>query len=150
MAQKTFSNQSKLPRLPIPSLEETLARYLRSLEPLCSPSDLSRTSSYIADFLKPNGLGRFLQQRLIDLDRTSPHNWLNDSLWMKKAYHEWRESVAVNSNWYLLFADDPSTPRECFEINDGKRQKGAFGEWQVKRAAHLILQILKYKELIDR
>jgi len=108
MSQKTFENQPKLGRLPIPTLEETLARYLHSIEPLCTPSDLSRTSSYVADFLKPYGLGRTLQQRLIDLDRSAPHNWLDDSLWMKKAY----QSVVVNSNWYLMFNDDPNAYRQ--------------------------------------
>ena len=146
MSQKTFENQPKLGRLPIPTLEETLARYLHSIEPLCTPSDLSRTSSYVADFLKPYGLGRTLQQRLIDLDRSAPHNWLDDSLWMKKAYHEWRESVVVNSNWYLMFVNDPNTPKECLGIIE----KGTFGDWQVKRAAHLIVQILDYLPFLAR
>jgi carnitine O-acetyltransferase len=32
--QKTFANQDKLPRLPIPDLDKSLDRYVRSLIPL--------------------------------------------------------------------------------------------------------------------
>jgi carnitine O-acetyltransferase len=34
-----------------------------------------------------------------DLDQISPHNWLDDSIWLKKAYHEWRVPLLINSNW---------------------------------------------------
>src|SRR3954454_21506644 len=76
---KTFSNQHKLPRLPIPSLEESTRKYLNSLRPLLSSENLAQTERHVKDFIKPGGLGQILQQRLIDVDRISPHNWLNDT-----------------------------------------------------------------------
>src|ERR1043165_3756991 len=148
MSVKTFSNQHKLPKLPIPSLEESTTRYLNSLRPLLSSEKLANTERHVKDFIKPGGLGQILQQRLIDIDRISPHNWLDDTWWMKKAYHEWRVPLVVNSNWYIAFIDDPNTPEE-YLLNDGIRPKGQFSEWQIKRAAHIIGRMLDFKELVD-
>ncbi|KAF0377754.1 acyltransferase ChoActase/COT/CPT [Gigaspora margarita] len=146
---KTFSNQSRLPKLPVPTLEETTTKYLHSLRPLLSDEDFARNEAHIKDFLKPNGLGRILQQRLIDIDRISPNNWLDDTWWIKKAYQEWRVSVVVNSNWFFLFKDDPNTPREYFSTDNDVKPQGHFSEFQVKRAAQLINKLLEYKDLID-
>ena len=46
----------------------------------------------------------------VDLDHVSPHNWLNDTLWLGLAYHTWRAPLLVNSNWWLCFAADPKDP----------------------------------------
>ncbi|PKY40473.1 acyltransferase ChoActase/COT/CPT [Rhizophagus irregularis] len=146
---KTFSNQHRLPRLPIPSLEESTTRYLNSLRPLLSSEELARIKQHVKDFIRPGGIGQILQQRLIDVDRISPYNWLDDAWWMKKAYHEWRVPLVVNSNWYIAFIDDPNTPKEYLTHNNGVRPKGQFSEWQIKRAAHIIGRMLDFKELID-
>ncbi|WRT69787.1 uncharacterized protein IL334_006778 [Kwoniella shivajii] len=115
---KTFSNQSKLPRLPVPDLEKSLEGYLKSLGPILEqsydPSNLSneveKRKLFAKDFAAPGGLGTVLQERLKDLDHVSPNNWLNDTLWLSLAYHTWRAPLLVNSNWWLLFAPDPSDP----------------------------------------
>ncbi|RIA95026.1 acyltransferase ChoActase/COT/CPT [Glomus cerebriforme] len=146
---KTFSNQHQLPRLPIPSLEESTTKYLNSLRPLLSSKELARIEQHVRDFIKPEGLGQILQQRLMDVDRISPHNWLDDTWWIKKAYHEWRVPLIVNSNWHISFIDDPNTPKEYFANNNGVRPKGQFSEWQIKRAAHIIGRMLDFKKLID-
>ncbi|CAG8534714.1 7753_t:CDS:2, partial [Funneliformis caledonium] len=146
---KTFSNQYKLPRLPIPSLEESTTKYLNSLKPLLSSEEFEYTKQHVKDFIKPGGLGQKLHQRLIDIDRISPYNWLDDTWWIKKAYLEWRAPVIINSNWYLLLIDDPNTPEEYFTNNNEICLKGQFSKWQIKRAAHLIEKMLEYKNLID-
>ncbi len=43
-----------------------------------------------------------------DVDATTPNNWLDDRYWLQKAYHEWRVPLLINSNWWLLFTNDPS------------------------------------------
>ncbi|CAG8568154.1 1596_t:CDS:2 [Ambispora leptoticha] len=148
---KTFDNQNSLPKLPVPKLEESTSRYLRTLLPLLSAQDVARNEAYVKDFLKPDGLGNVLQQRLFDVDRSSPHNWLDDTFWTQKAYQEWRVPLIVNSNWYLLFIDDKNTPKEYLsrDNHDGARPRGEFSEFQVKRAAHLIWKLLEFKELLD-
>lgn len=50
---------------------------------------------------------------MVDLDRTSPSNWLNDAnLWMRTAYHQIRAPLPIHSNWWLLLQDDPNVPLE--------------------------------------
>ncbi|ODN84949.1 hypothetical protein L202_00794 [Cryptococcus amylolentus CBS 6039] len=113
---KTLANQHKLPRLPVPGLQESLDGYLTSLLPLLEdkygkaalPNELEKRKLYIKDFASKDGLGRALQERLKDLDHVSPNNWLNDTLWLALAYHTWRAPLPVNSNWWLCFAPDPT------------------------------------------
>ncbi|OWZ78816.1 carnitine acetyltransferase [Cryptococcus neoformans Bt85] len=115
---KTFENQSKLPRLPVPDLEASLEGYLKSLEPLLEEkydkaslsNEVEKRQLYVKDFASTGGLGRVLQERLKDLDHVSPNNWLNDTLWLALAYHTWRAPLLVNSNWWLCFAEDPLSP----------------------------------------
>lgn len=79
----TFSLQHKLPRLPVPSLEESCALYLKSLLPLQTPEEHARTKKLVVDFVSGE-LGKSLQQRLVDIDRVSPNNWLEDNFWLRK------------------------------------------------------------------
>lgn len=79
----TFALQHKLPRLPVPSLRETCALYLHSVKPLQTPEEHAKTAKLVADFLASD-LAASLQQRLIDIDRASPYNWLEDNFWLKK------------------------------------------------------------------
>lgn len=52
---KTFASQSKLPKLPIPSLEETCKRYLKSLEALQDEKEHEMTKEAVDDFLQNDG-----------------------------------------------------------------------------------------------
>lgn len=79
----TFSLQNTLPRLPVPSLQESCALYLKSIIPLQTPPEHANTKSIVADFLASD-LSKSLQQRLIDIDHASPTNWLEDNYWLKK------------------------------------------------------------------
>lgn len=79
----TFSLQHTLPRLPVPSLEESCALYLKSLIPLQTKEEHEKTKAIVADFLAGD-VSKSLQQRLIDIDRSSPTNWLEDNFWLKK------------------------------------------------------------------
>ena len=72
---KTFDNQFKLPRLPIPTLQHTASLYLKSLQPLVKSGniDSAEYESYVKivqDFISPNGLGSILQSRLLAHDQT--------------------------------------------------------------------------------
>ena len=66
---KTFANQSKMPRLPIPPLEQTTRKYLKTLEPLLSVEDLAKSRKFVEDFTKPGGLGETLQGRLVAYEK---------------------------------------------------------------------------------
>ena len=86
MTPKTYSLQHTLPRLPVPSLKESCAIYLHSLKPLLGSEEFAQTEKNVSDFLKSD-LSRSLQQRLIDIDKTSPNNWLEDNFWLRKGIY---------------------------------------------------------------
>ena len=46
-----YQYQSSLPSLPIPTLEQTCVKYLRSVRPLLTDEEFSRTSSNVTNFL---------------------------------------------------------------------------------------------------
>jgi carnitine O-acetyltransferase len=143
----TFAYQSMLPKLPIPTLEQTAATYLKTLEPLAPQEQLVRTRHHIDDFIKPGGLGQVLQQRLLDYAQREPYNWL-DKLWLRKAYHEWREPLIVHSNWYILLRDDPLVLPQL-AIDEGVRPLGAFSEIQIRRAARFINGMLDARDALE-
>lgn len=74
---RTLQHQKSLPRLPIPTLAASFARYTKSLRPLLLQQALEegkgvevveegvrRREDWAEDFMKPGGLGRTLQERL--------------------------------------------------------------------------------------
>jgi len=58
----TFAAQDRLPKLPIPDLENTLSRYVAALKPLQSPREHAETQQAVAEFIKHEGPE--LQERL--------------------------------------------------------------------------------------
>ena len=59
-----LANQSKLPRLPLPSLESTLERYLRAARPLVADEQFAATERLVAAALAPDSDVRALHDRL--------------------------------------------------------------------------------------
>lgn len=116
----TFHHQKLLPRLPIPPLEQTVAKYLKSLEPIfaqqqelgklppgaTAASELAKRKAWAEDFLSDQSIAHTLQLRLHDVDVSTPNNWLDDRYWLQKAYHEWRVPLLVHSNWWFMFTPD--------------------------------------------
>nr|XP_018260190.1 carnitine acetyltransferase [Kwoniella dejecticola CBS 10117]OBR82348.1 carnitine acetyltransferase [Kwoniella dejecticola CBS 10117] len=164
---KTFSNQSKLPRLPVPDLEKSLEGYLKSLEPILEQTyegsalanEVEKRKLFAKDFVAPGGLGRVLQERLKDLDHVSPNNWLNDTLWLGLAYHTWRAPLLVNSNWWLLFAPDSSdpsppisssTPPVVPEPNPKQAAKEWITDWQIRKAAWIARRFAEFRTKLLR
>ncbi|OCF34330.1 carnitine acetyltransferase [Kwoniella heveanensis BCC8398] len=153
---KTFSNQDKLPRLPVPDLETTLEGYLRSLGPLLEQTygasalanEAEKRKLFAKDFAAPGGLGKILQERLKDLDHVSPNNWLNDTLWLGLAYHTWRAPLLVNSNWWLLFAPDPQDPAPPMYSSSSTSEW--INDWQIRRAAWMARRFAEFRTKLLR
>lgn len=126
---KTFTLQRTLPRLPIPALEETLARYLQSLEPILlqaeemgqlpedtsADQELEKRRQWASEALREGTLLRRLQQCLYAIDQTSENNWLDDRFWIQKAYLERRDPLILNSNCWSMLHPDPDTPAARLE-----------------------------------
>ncbi|KAG1052324.1 hypothetical protein G6F43_005523 [Rhizopus delemar] len=138
----TFSNQASLPRLPIPDLQQTSARYKRTLLPLLSTSDYQAYADKIDRFFRPNGLAETLQARLVQLDRQEAEqgvNWL-DRLWLQKAYLEYRAPTLINVNWWNQLRD--------FELGPGAPD-GQVTEVQLKRSAGMIAGLMDYSNRLN-
>ncbi|BGP54530.1 hypothetical protein JCM8202v2_002115 [Rhodotorula sphaerocarpa] len=157
---RTLSRQKDLPRLPIQPLAFVLDKYIKTLRPfLLDQADregkdakwvdqeLDRRREWARDFDAQSGLGRILQERLKDIDRITPDNWLDDHFWIKVAYHSWRVSLVVNSNWWLLCKEDESIPSE---VRTHGAPSGEFTEWQIRRAAILTKRLVDFKLRLDR
>ncbi|WFC99747.1 carnitine O-acetyltransferase [Malassezia yamatoensis] len=163
--------QSKLPRLPVPPLTQSLDRYLRSLEPLLkqkeemgelpegatAASELDKRRKWADELL--NGLGPTLNQRLIDVDHSTNDNWFDDRFWLQKAYHEWRAPLLINSNWWLMFRADDNTPKEIADYLGDQpgytsqavtAQPWTYAEYGIRRATWLTYRLALYKLALDK
>lgn len=54
---KLFEAQDELPNLPVPELQQALAMYVSSVEPLTSKEEFENTKALVEDFGKPGGVG---------------------------------------------------------------------------------------------
>ncbi len=98
--------QESLPRLPVPTLEETAARYVKSLHPLQSPAEHAASKKAVEEFVSPGGLGQRLQERLI-ARREDPgtRNWLYE-WWNEAAYLAYRDPVVPYVSYFYSHRDD--------------------------------------------
>jgi len=125
---RTFDNEDTLPRIPLPTLDDSGRRLLEWCAPLLTPEELAETEREVAAFLRPDGPGRKLQAALEEYDATEGvHSWL-DTFWPYR-YLGRRDRIALNANFFFLFHDA--------------------GLGQVDRAAGLIAAALNYKRLLD-
>ncbi|KAJ3248215.1 Carnitine O-acetyltransferase mitochondrial [Chytriomyces hyalinus] len=102
---KLYRAQASLPRLPIPTLEETCATYLKSVRPLVNDADYEKTVRAVEEFKRPGGKGEELQKRLIAHDQTKSNSWLID-WWNSYAYMAYRDPVVVWVNYFFCFVDN--------------------------------------------
>ncbi|KAG0242970.1 Carnitine O-acetyltransferase mitochondrial [Actinomortierella wolfii] len=97
---------SALPKLPVPTLEETCARYLRSVRPLLNDQEFAETAKAVEEFKKPGGVGEELQKRLLaKANDPKTVNWLED-WWNDLAYFGYRDPVVVYVSYFYAYKDD--------------------------------------------
>ncbi|KAK6463390.1 carnitine O-acetyltransferase mitochondrial precursor [Scheffersomyces coipomensis] len=96
-----FKYQSQLPKLPVPTLQETGSKYLRSIEPYLSPEQLKSTTSKVENFI--NNEGQVLQSRLVDFAQ-SKDNWLAE-FWDDYAYMSYRDPVVPYVSYFFSHKD---------------------------------------------
>ncbi|KAJ2804722.1 hypothetical protein H4R20_002389 [Coemansia guatemalensis] len=130
----TFARQAELPRLPLPALEDTVARYVRSVKPLLNSTQLAQTERAAAAFV--GGIGPELQQRLREVDARAKGSWLEE-IWLRKAYLEGRAPCYVHSNWAGVLSDPPTSVATA-----GPGAGRATGT-QIQRAARLAAYLLE-------
>ncbi|MGI5499231.1 choline/carnitine O-acyltransferase [Lentzea sp. CA-135723] len=125
---KTFSYEDQLPRVPLPTLEETCARFLEWCAPLLTDAELATTEAAVEQFLAPDSTARSLHAALEEFDGTEGvRSWL-DLFWPTR-YLGRRDRIALNANFFFLFRDVDET--------------------QEQRAAALISAAVAYKVKLD-
>ncbi|PFH55414.1 hypothetical protein XA68_18370 [Ophiocordyceps unilateralis] len=123
--------QDSLPRLPVPTVEETAKRYLKSLHPILSSAEYEISQQAVADFTKPGGIGCRLQERLLARrEEPAVKNWLYD-WWNESAYLAYRDPVVPYVSYFYSHRDD--------------RQRRD----PAKRAAAITSAVLEFKRLVD-
>jgi carnitine O-acetyltransferase len=123
--------EDSLPRLPVPTLEETAKRYLKSVHPLLSKNEYDATTKAVNEFVAPGGPGETLQKRL-EARRENPEmrNWIAE-WWNEAAYMAYRDPVVPYVSYFYSHRDDK------------KRRNPA------KRAAAMSTAVLEFKKMVD-
>ncbi|PRD25624.1 UNVERIFIED_CONTAM: Peroxisomal carnitine O-octanoyltransferase [Trichonephila clavipes] len=91
-SEKTFANDELLPSLPVPSLSETVSKYLDSVKGLVTENEFMRTTEIAQNF--QNGIGEELHAKLLQ-KAVSERNWLPKRLMFQ--LEKWWENVAYLS-----------------------------------------------------
>ncbi|GAA5869268.1 hypothetical protein JCM3774_004189 [Rhodotorula dairenensis] len=105
-----FRNQAKLPKLPLPELDDTLSRLVRSCQALAEQPAAAETVKHKVDAFR-RGPGPKLQA-LLNRKRDQPavRNWLARD-WDEQAYMAYRDSVVINVSYYFGFKRLPQSTR---------------------------------------
>ncbi|WP_137814673.1 choline/carnitine O-acyltransferase [Gandjariella thermophila] len=123
---RTFGNEDRLPRVPLPPLAETCQRFVEWCAPLLTADELAATERAVAEFR--DGPGPVLHAALQRYDQAEGvHSWL-DSFWRSR-YLGRRDRIALNANFFFLFRDSD--------------------QGQVDRAARLVAAAVDYKLRLD-
>eukprot|EP01138_Halocafeteria_seosinensis_P008104 gb/GECG01008282.1/.p1 GENE.gb/GECG01008282.1/~~gb/GECG01008282.1/.p1 ORF type:complete len:676 (+),score=73.15 gb/GECG01008282.1/:1-2028(+) len=129
----TFEYQTSMDRLPVPDLNDTAHKYLKSLLPLLDDSDFEHENNVVSKFCDPGGPGPFLQEKL--QQRASEElNWL-EKYW-DNMYLSLRDPIPVNVPYFLQFKDVP--------------RSSMFPGGELQYTAHIVSKFLEFKGLIDR
>lgn len=121
--------QKSLPRLPIPSLEDTIRRYLAAQRALLDDEQFRTTESLAKDF--QNSFGKKLHGELVALDKNNKHTSYISAPWFDM-YLSARESIVLNFNPFMSFNPDPKP-----EYND-----------QLVRATNLVCSTVRFMKTL--
>ncbi|KAK5112242.1 hypothetical protein LTR62_004403 [Meristemomyces frigidus] len=123
--------EDSLPRLPVPTLEETAKRYLKSIHPLLSESEYEQSKKAVESFIAPNSIGQTLQKRLVERrDDPKFKNWIA-AWWNDAAYLAYRDPVCPYVSYFYSHRDDR------------KRRD------PIKRAAAISTAVLEFAKQVD-
>ncbi|KAM6436351.1 carnitine O-palmitoyltransferase 1, muscle isoform 1-T2 [Liasis olivaceus] len=124
-----YSFQTSLPKLPVPYVEDTVQRYLDSVQPLLDKEKYKQMEALALDFRK--NVAPRLQKYLV-LKSWWATNYVSD-WWEEYIYLRGRGPIMVNSNYYLMdFLYTTPTPI------------------QAARAGNCVHAILMYRRQLDR
>ncbi|KAF3842047.1 hypothetical protein F7725_023998 [Dissostichus mawsoni] len=120
-----------LPKLPLPTLKDTLDMYLSCMKHLLTEEQFNKTQHVVKQFGAPGGVGERLQSKLMER-RENKANWVYE-YWMNDMYLNNRLALPVNSSPVMVF------PQQHFRAPIDS----------LRFAAHMISGVLEYKTLLD-
>ncbi|KAG5641785.1 hypothetical protein DXG03_004189, partial [Asterophora parasitica] len=120
---RTFAYQDKLPKLPIPKLEDTCNRYLRALEGLQDETEHEKSKDAVREFLENDGPK--IQEKLKDW--ASRKDSYIEEFWYE-SYLSLTDPVVLALNPFFVLENDPTPDRGS----------------QLPRAASLIISSLGF------
>lgn len=123
------SFQGALPHLPVPSLDETVRKHLRSMKPIMSEKDYAELE-VLSDRFRL-GVGRRLQ-RYLTLKSFLSINYMTD-WWEEFVYNRQRTPIMINSNYYGFDTLNESPTR-----------------LQAARAANITWAALQFRRKVER
>ena len=95
----TYGSQSELPRLPIPTLDETLQKFLQCLQALQTADEFQASQAAVQDFYQTDG--PMLQQLLMEYDQSLQSGSYVEEFW-NESYLAPDASVVLNLKYVLL------------------------------------------------
>ncbi|KAM9854109.1 carnitine O-palmitoyltransferase 1, muscle isoform [Aulostomus maculatus] len=124
-----YSFQASLPRLPVPSVENTIHRYLESVRPLLDDEQYNKMKTLANDF-KDTKAARL--QRYLMLKSWWATNYVSD-WWEEYIYLRGRSPIMVNSNFYVM---------DLLYVTPTHRQAA--------RAGNVVHAMLQYRRKLER
>ncbi|XP_062318286.1 carnitine O-palmitoyltransferase 1, muscle isoform isoform X2 [Osmerus eperlanus] len=124
-----YSFQASLPRLPVPSVDDTISRYLESVRPLLDDEQYNQMEILANDFKKDQAPK--LQKYLV-LKSWWATNYVSD-WWEEYIYLRGRSPIMVNSNFYAM---------DLLYITPTHRQAA--------RAGNVVHAMLQYRRKLER
>lgn len=129
------TNPQGLPHLPVPKLQDTLKKFLETVEPHLATENFENTKNLVKEFGKTGGIGEKLQ-KLLEERAQKKENWLSDptsNWWLNCAYLQYRDPVVVWSSPGIVM------PQRKLETMDDR----------LRYAAQVVYASMQFKRLID-
>lgn len=133
LVHQTRHMSQALPKLPIPPLQQSLDKYLRSIRPLVDEEDFAHTESLVEVFSRKGGHGEKLHSQLVKRSARED-NWLEE-WWLTSAYLDSRLPLPIISNPGVIFYKDLIVGNTLHE--------------QLKLAARAVSGLMEFKHKLD-
>lgn len=96
-----FKYQKDLPKLPVPTLQETSSKYLKTIQPFLTAKQFEESKAKVDAFL--NNEGPILQKKLENFAKDK-ENWLSE-FWDDYAYMSYRDPVVPYVSYFFSHKD---------------------------------------------
>ena len=139
-----YAQQARRPRLPVPSLQQTVERFLPTALPLArSEEEASALEEATAKFPEQ---AQSLQERLLQRAKNNPDSSWLQLYWNQLGYLQVRDPVIINVSYFFHFSDDPTlTVTKSTIINDDHDVDNGT-KAQIQRAAAMLVAVGQFRK----